>query len=63
MMYFLRLADLFAIRGWIFQLLEIVGVLDLENENPALAVGFAVDEARIWFERFVYFDNSSLYGA
>ena len=27
----------------VFQLLEIVGVVDLENENPALAVGFTID--------------------
>jgi len=35
--------DLLPVRFSVFQLLKIVCVVDLENENPALAVGFAVD--------------------
>ncbi len=37
------LPDLLSVRRCVFQLREIVGIVDLENENPALAIGFAVD--------------------
>jgi hypothetical protein len=37
------LADLLSVRFCVFQLFEIVSVVDLENENPTLSVGFAID--------------------
>ena len=37
------LRDLLLISLRIFQLLEIVGIIDLENENPTLPIRFAVD--------------------
>src|SRR6266478_4099899 len=57
--YRASLSNLLSIRLSVFQLFEIVGVVDLENENPALPVGFAVDQARVSFERLVYLDNCS----
>src|SRR5258705_9075593 len=55
------LTDLLLVRFRVFQLLEILGVVELENENPALAIGFAVDQTRVGFERFVYFQDGSFY--
>ena len=37
------LADLFAICRCVFQLFEIVCIVDFKNENPALTVRFAID--------------------
>ena len=37
------LTDLLFVSFRVFQLFEIVGVVDLEDENPPLTVGFAVD--------------------
>src|SRR5947207_1194950 len=37
------LTDLLLVSFRVFQLFEIVGVIEFENENPALAVGFAID--------------------
>jgi hypothetical protein len=39
----LSLANLFLVGRCVFQLFEIVGVVELEDVDPALAVGFAVD--------------------
>src|SRR4029077_5193267 len=55
------LADLLFVRSCVFQLLEIFGVIDLENEDPALAERFAIDQAWICFERFVYLDHFAFY--
>jgi hypothetical protein len=37
------LSNLFLVLSRVFQLLEIVGIIDLENENPTLPIRFAVD--------------------
>ena len=42
-------------------MLEIVGVVELENENPALAIRFPVDQARVRFGRFIYFGDRSFH--
>ena len=55
------LTDLLLVRFRVFQLLEIVCVVELQNENPALAIGFPVDQTRVGFERFVYFSDGSFY--
>src|SRR5438067_10094678 len=55
------LRDLLLISLRIFQLLEIVGIIDLENENPTLPIRFAVDYTRVGFERFVHVDNCALH--
>ena len=37
------LRNLFSVRIRVFQLFEIVVLVDLEDENPAPTIGFAVD--------------------
>jgi hypothetical protein len=41
--WLIPLTDLLLVRRCVFQLFEIVRVVDLQNKYPALAVGFAVD--------------------
>ena len=55
------LTDLLFVSFCVFQLLEIVCLVELENENPALAVRFAVNQPRVGFERFVYLHDCSFY--
>ena len=40
---FSSLSDLLFVRGGVFQILEIVGIVDLQDEEPTLAEWFAVD--------------------
>src|SRR5204862_1105929 len=53
--------DLRFVSGGVFQIFEVVGILDLENEYPSLPVRFAVDQARIGFEPLVRFDNRAFH--
>jgi hypothetical protein len=55
--------DLLFVSGGVFQIFEVVGILDLENEYPPLRVRFAVDQARVGFERLVRLDNVPFTGA
>src|SRR4029079_19175656 len=53
--------DLRFVSGCVFEILEIVRILDLKNEYPSLRVGFAVDQAWIGFERLVCLDNRAFH--
>ena len=55
------LTDLLLVSFRVFQLFEIIGVVEFENENPALAIGFAIDQGRVCFERFVDFHDRSFH--
>ena len=54
----LNLTDLLSVRGRVFQLFEIVRIVDLEDEDPTLAEWLSVDQPWVGFERLVYFDHS-----
>src|SRR5436190_1248579 len=54
-------SDLFLVRACVFQLFKVIRVIDLEKEYPALPVRFAVDQARVGFERVVRLDNRAFH--
>src|SRR5205823_11862176 len=49
------------IRFGIFQILQIVDVVDIEKDNPSLALGLRVVVPRVSFHRFVYIDSGSFH--